>query len=170
MGFFESFSAPFMMSVALWPLVSFIVTVPVLAMLYHRDNRLGFGAALSAYATVLYLIGLLCFTLYPMPDDPAAYCATHHLHPQLNPLQFIGDIRADGLTAILQIVMNVVFFHHYIFAYSLDHIFICKVRHGDVILPFPYLVVLGYCLDGVLASSPAPPGYPDHGIPRDRCP
>lgn len=76
MGFFESFSAPFMMSVALWPLVSFIVTVPVLAMLYHRDNRLGFGAALSAYATVLYLIGLLCFTLYPMPDDPAAYCAT----------------------------------------------------------------------------------------------
>ena len=47
MGFFESFSAPFMMSVALWPLVSFIVTVPVLAMLYHRDNRLGFGAALS---------------------------------------------------------------------------------------------------------------------------
>ena len=110
MGFFESFSAPFMMSVALWPLVSFIVTVPVLAMLYHRDNRLGFGAALSAYATVLYLIGLLCFTLYPMPDDPAAYCATHHLHPQLNPLQFIGDIRADGLTAILQIVMNVVFF------------------------------------------------------------
>ena len=46
MGFFESFSAPFMMSVALWPLVSFIVTVPVLAMLYHRDNRLGFGAAL----------------------------------------------------------------------------------------------------------------------------
>ena len=110
MGFFESFSAPFMMSVALWPLVSFIVTVPVLAMLYHRDNRLGFGAALSEYATVLYLIGLLCFTLYPMPDDPAAYCATHHLHPQLNPLQFIGDIRADGLTAILQIVMNVVFF------------------------------------------------------------
>lgn len=38
MGFFESFSAPFMMSVALWPLVSFIVTVPVLAMLYHRDT------------------------------------------------------------------------------------------------------------------------------------
>ena len=67
MGFFESFSAPFMMSVALWPLVSFIVTVPVLAMLYHRDNRLGFGAALSAYATVLYLIGPVSYTHLTLP-------------------------------------------------------------------------------------------------------
>ena len=79
MGFFESFSAPFMMSVALWPLVSFIVTVPVLAMLYHRDNRLGFGAALSEYATVLYLIGccasrcIRCRTI-PQRTAPPTIC------------------------------------------------------------------------------------------------
>ncbi|KAB7790975.1 VanZ family protein [Bifidobacterium leontopitheci] len=110
MGFISSFSAPFLVSVALWPFASFLLTVPVLAMLYHRDNRLGFGAALSAYGTVLYAIGLLCFTLYPMPAEPAAYCATHHLTPQLDPVQFVADIRSDGVTAILQIVMNVVFF------------------------------------------------------------
>lgn len=110
MGFLANFSAPFLLALGIWPVASFILTVPVLAMLYHRDNRIGLTAALSAYGTVLYVLGLLCFTLYPMPADPAAYCATHHLSPQLNPFQFIGDIRADGLTAILQIVMNVVFF------------------------------------------------------------
>lgn len=110
MGFLSSFSAPFLMSLALWPFVSFLLTVPVLAMLYHRDNRIGFGSAVAAYGTVLYTIGLLCFTLYPMPANPAAYCATHHFSPQLNPLQFIADVRADGITAIEQIVLNVVFF------------------------------------------------------------
>ncbi|MBT1181270.1 VanZ family protein [Bifidobacterium sp. CP2] len=110
MGFLANFSAPFLLAVAMWPVASFMLTVPVLAMLYHRDNRIGFTAALSAYGTVLYALGLLCFTLYPMPSDPGAYCATHHLAPQLNPFQFIGDIRSDGLTAIMQIAMNGVFF------------------------------------------------------------
>ena len=87
-----------------------LLTVPVLALLYHRDNRIRLSSAIVAYGTVLYLLGLLCFTLYPMPADAAAYCAAHHLTPQLNPLQFIGDIRTDGLTAVLQIAFNIVFF------------------------------------------------------------
>lgn len=110
MGFLKNFSEPFAFAMALWPFVSMLLTVPVLALLYHRDNRIRLSSAIVAYGTVLYLLGLLCFTLYPMPADAAAYCAAHHLTPQLNPLQFIGDIRTDGLTAVLQIAFNVVFF------------------------------------------------------------
>ena len=99
MGFLKNFSEPFAFALALWP-----------ALLYHRDNRIRLSSAIVAYGTVLYLLGLLCFTLYPMPADAAAYCAAHHLTPQLNPLQFIGDIRTDGLTAVLQIAFNIVFF------------------------------------------------------------
>lgn len=110
MGFLKNFSEPFAFAMALWPFVSMLLTVPVLALLYHRDNRIRLSSAIVAYGTVLYLLGLLCFTLYPMPADAAAYCAAHHLTPQLNPLQFIGDIRTDGLTAVLQIAFNIVFF------------------------------------------------------------
>lgn len=110
MGYIAYFSRPFILAIALWPFVSAALTVPVLALLYHRYNRIRFSQALVAYGTVLYAIGLLCFTLYPMPEDPAAYCAAHHLTPQLNPLQFIGDIRTDGLSAIMQLALNVVFF------------------------------------------------------------
>lgn len=110
MGYIAYFSRPFMLAVVLWPFVSAALTVPVLALLYHRYNRIRFSQTLVAYGTVLYAIGLLCFTLYPMPEDPVAYCAAHHLVPQLNPLQFIGDIRTDGLAAIMQLALNVVFF------------------------------------------------------------
>ena len=70
----------------------------MLALLYHRDNRLRFTSALTAYLVVLYLIALACFTMYPMPENPATYCAAHHLRPQLNPFEFIHDIRTDGIT------------------------------------------------------------------------
>ncbi|RSX52383.1 VanZ family protein [Bifidobacterium callimiconis] len=110
MGFLSAFTVPFLFALALWPVVSMALTVPVLAMLYHRDNRLGLPAVLSAYGTVLYAIGLLCFTLYPLPSDPVAFCAAHHLTPQLDLFRFIDDIRTDGLDAVLQIVMNVMFF------------------------------------------------------------
>lgn len=63
MLYLSAFTVPFLFALALWPVVSVALTVPVLAMLYHRDNRLGLPAILSAYGTVLYAIGLLCFTL-----------------------------------------------------------------------------------------------------------
>ncbi|WP_175578427.1 VanZ family protein [Bifidobacterium jacchi] len=110
MAYIAYFSRPFMMAIALWPFLSAALTVPVLALLYHRYNRIRFSQTLVAYGTVLYAIGLLCFTLYPMPEDAVAYCAAHHLTPQLNPLQFVGDIRTDGLSAIMQLALNVIFF------------------------------------------------------------
>ena len=48
--------------------------------------------------------------MYPMPENPATYCAAHHLRPQLNPFEFIHDIRTDGITGVMQLAMNVVFF------------------------------------------------------------
>ena len=110
MGYLAYFSRPFLLAVTLWPFVSAVLTVPVLALLYHRDNRLRFTQVVVAYGSVLYAIGLMCFTMYPMPDDPVAYCAAHHLHPQLDPLQFVADIRSDGMSAIMQLALNVVFF------------------------------------------------------------
>lgn len=56
------------------------------------------------------MLGVVTFTMYPLPENAAEYCTTHHIAPQLNILQFIGDIRVDGLYAILQLVMNVVLF------------------------------------------------------------
>lgn len=110
MSYVLYFSKPFTLAIALWPFLSLLLTLPVLALLYHRDNRLRFTSALTAYLIVLYLIALACFTLYPMPENAAAYCAAHHLKPQLNPLEFIHDIQTDGLTGIMQLAMNVIFF------------------------------------------------------------
>ena len=72
MGFLKNLSEPLAFALALWPFVSMLLTVPVLALLYHRDNRIRLSSAIVAYGTVLYLLGLLCFTLYPMPADAAA--------------------------------------------------------------------------------------------------
>ena len=59
---------------------------------------------------MLYGLGLISFTLYPMPDNPTVFCYNHVLSPQLSPLEFIHDIRTGSLRDILQVVMNVIFF------------------------------------------------------------
>ncbi|RSX57794.1 VanZ family protein [Bifidobacterium samirii] len=137
MGYLAYFSRPFLLAVALWPFVSAMLTVPVLALLYHRDNRLRFTQVVVAYGSVLYAIGLMCFTMYPMPDDPVAYCAAHHLHPQLNPLQFVADIRSDGTSAIMQLALNVLFFIP--LGFIAGRVFRWRLRAA---LPFGFLVSL----------------------------
>ena len=67
MSYVLYFSKPFALAIAIWPFLSLLLTLPVLALLYHRDNRLRFTSALTAYLVVLYLIALACFTMYPMP-------------------------------------------------------------------------------------------------------
>ena len=109
-SFLSSFTEPFMLSVLFGIVASIVLTLPILAVLYNRRNRLEFGTVMSVYLSILYAFALAFFTLYPLPDNPAQYCATHHLFPQLNPWQFVTDLRTSGLTAVLQIGMNVVFF------------------------------------------------------------
>ncbi|BDR52102.1 hypothetical protein KIM372_00090 [Bombiscardovia nodaiensis] len=80
-----SFSSSFAMSIAMWPLASLLLTLPVLALIYHRYHRLRFVSAMTAYLVILYLLSLVFFTLWPMPDDRAAFCATHNYPAQLHP-------------------------------------------------------------------------------------
>ena len=104
------FSDKFLMAVSLWPFASAVLTLPILARLYHRDGRLRFWSAASAYAIVLYALGLACFTLYPLPSGTSGPGITYGVAPQLNPLGFIGDIRAAGMLAVFQDVANIAFF------------------------------------------------------------
>lgn len=69
--FLGNYSENFAAALVLWPVLSFMLTLPILAYLYHRDGRLRFGTFVGAYLTVLYVCGLGCFTLYPLPQGDA---------------------------------------------------------------------------------------------------
>ena len=109
-SFLSSFSGSFRAAVIMWPFLSFLFTMPILTFLYHRDGRLRFSAAAAAYCSVLYLAGLACFTLYPLPTGSAGPGITYGIPPQLNPLNFIFDIMKDGWKAVFQTLFNVVLF------------------------------------------------------------
>ena len=95
---------------ALWPLASLLLTLPILAYLYHRDGRLRAASAVSAYLAVLYVLGLGCFTLYPLPDGTSGPGITYGIEPRFNPLGFLDDLAKDGVRALPDMVANVAFF------------------------------------------------------------
>ena len=99
-----------MLALGLWPLASLVLTLPILAILYRRDGRLRFWSALGAYLSVLYLLALMCFTLYPLPSGNTGLGITYGVAPQLDFWVFIDDIRRDGKVAVLQLLANVAFF------------------------------------------------------------
>ena len=65
--FLAGYSENLLLALALWPVASAVLTLPVLAWLYHRDGRLRFASVVSTYLAVLYVLGLGCFTLWPLP-------------------------------------------------------------------------------------------------------
>lgn len=108
--FLGSYSENFAAALALWPVASFMLTLPILAYLYHRDGRLKFVSVASTYLAVLYVMGLGCFTLYPLPSGSSGLGITRGIPWQLDPLAFVGDIAREGISAVPQIVFNVVLF------------------------------------------------------------
>lgn len=108
--FLGSYGDNFAVALGLWPFVSLALTLPILAYLYHRDGRLRLGTAAGAYLTVLYGLGLVCLTLYPLPSGDSGPGITYGIPPQLNPLAFVGDLQREGVAALPQILANVVFF------------------------------------------------------------
>lgn len=106
----KTFGTPLLIALMAWPFISAFLTLPILALLYHRDHRLRLASVIGSYLSVLYVAGLVTFTQYPVPDNPDRYCATHHLSPQLNPLAFIQDIVTGGASAIMQLLLNIVLF------------------------------------------------------------
>jgi glycopeptide antibiotics resistance protein len=109
-SFFGGFTDSFLFALLCWPFAAALLTLPVLLVQYMRFHRLHTGRVVAVYLLMLYGLGLAAFTLYPLPGDPDAFCSTHHLTPQLIPFSFIADIGKDGLSAVLQVVMTIVFF------------------------------------------------------------
>ncbi|WEV75403.1 VanZ family protein [Bifidobacterium sp. ESL0800] len=109
-AYIRNFSTSFILAMAIWPFLSAVLTLPILAGMYHRYHRLRSSAVLAAYLCVLYALGLVTFTLYPMPDDPATYCLTHAHRPQLDVMQFMSDLAFGGKSAALQLLLNIAFF------------------------------------------------------------
>lgn len=108
--FLGSYSDNFLLALVLWPFASAAFTLPILAYLYHRDGRPRFVSVASTYLTVLYVLGLGCFTLYPLPSGDEGLGITYGVPWQLNPLAPIGDFMREGISVIPQIAFNVVFF------------------------------------------------------------
>ena len=110
LGFIADFSDSLLLALFAWPFVAMLLTLPVMALQYRLYNKVLWRRVLWVYLFMLYGLGLITFTLYPLPDNPAQFCAAYALTPQLHPFSFINDIATDGLRAVLQIVMNLVFF------------------------------------------------------------
>lgn len=108
--FLLSYSDQLVMSLLVWPVASMVLTFPILIYLYHRDGKLKATSVLLTYLLVLYVLGLFFFTCSPFPSGDSGVGITYGVQPQINPLGFIGYIAKDGLSAIPQIVCNVVFF------------------------------------------------------------
>lgn len=108
--FLAGYTDNFLLALMLWPLASLLLTLPILAWLYHRDGRLRFGSAVSTYLAVLYVLGLGCFTLYPLPSGDSGLGITYGVPWQLDPLAFVGDFAREGVSTLPQIAFNVVLF------------------------------------------------------------
>lgn len=108
--FLGSYSDSFLLAFGLWPFASFAFTLPILACLYHRDGRLRFTSVVAVYLSVLYVLGIACFTLYPLPEGDSGLGITYGVEPQLDPLAFVGDLAREGVRAVPQILFNIVFF------------------------------------------------------------
>ncbi|MBD7949985.1 VanZ family protein [Oerskovia rustica] len=96
--------------------------LPIVVWQYRRYGRLSWLRLLGSAAVAVYGVALVAYTLLPLPSgDLAQWCAQHGFSgPQLNPFQFVEDIRRDtaGMSAaarlrspaVLQTVFNVVLF------------------------------------------------------------
>ena len=108
--FLSGYTDNFLMALMLWPLASAVLTLPILAWVYHRDGRLRFGTVVSTYLAVLYVLGLGCFTLYPLPSGTSGLGITYGVPWQLDPLAFVGDFQREGVSTLPQFAFNVVLF------------------------------------------------------------
>lgn len=105
-----SYSENFALALLLWPIASLLLTLPILAFLYHRDGRLHFASAVGCYIAVFYVMGLGCFTLYPLPTGSSGAGITYGIKPQLDFWRFLTDIRSGGKSALFQLGANVALF------------------------------------------------------------
>lgn len=98
-----------------------LLVVPYIAWSYRKRGQLGLGHAVLAFGLLVYALALWTYTLLPVPETTAQWCARNAVDtPQLDPLRFIRDFREEqvgtGLRAVLknpallQVVFNVALF------------------------------------------------------------
>lgn len=110
LSFLRSYSASFSAALALWPFASLALTLPILAILYHRDGRLRVWSAIGSYIVVFYLLGLACMTVYPLPDGTSGLGITYGTTPGLNPLRFLSVIRHPTGFGVFELTANIALF------------------------------------------------------------
>jgi glycopeptide antibiotics resistance protein len=94
--------------------VAVLLLIPVAAVQYRRDGRLGPGDLALLVTAAVYGIALWVYTLVPMPDGDSYLCAGR----QLKPFGTIREISAGGGgmvgllhdAAFLQVALNVALF------------------------------------------------------------
>ncbi|MFJ6416374.1 VanZ family protein [Paeniglutamicibacter sp. NPDC091659] len=117
------------MNTMLWPgwiailfatLFTAAAGVFLLAMQYHRHGRLSWRRTLASVTVILYLFGLLSYTMLPLPATRGEFCDVRGMGGvQKSPLAFLpqlkdalldspGAILHDAL--LLQVALNVVLF------------------------------------------------------------
>lgn len=116
---------PGMLAIGLGSALVLAVLVPVVALTYRRRGRFGPGELAVLVAVPVYGLAILGYTLLPLPQVDAAFCAgrTAADSLQTRPFAFVGDIariaaRQDATgarawlanAAVQQVVLNVVLF------------------------------------------------------------
>ncbi|WP_219418659.1 VanZ family protein [Pseudonocardia nigra] len=114
--------APAVIAVVLGVAFAGALLVPYVAVAYRRRGELGPGRAALAFAALVYGLALVAYVLLPLPEVDAGFCARHQelTDPQLDPLRFLADIRAEQVgtgprallanPAVQQVVFNVALF------------------------------------------------------------
>lgn len=108
--FLRAYSTSFFSVATAWPLVAVLLAMPLLAWEFGRLGRLSWPRAALLYLLALYVVGLFTFTLLPLPDDFAAYCAHRSRSIQLVPLGTVLDALGFDAGDVAQVVLNIVVF------------------------------------------------------------
>lgn len=95
--------------------LAILLLVPWATVQYRRRGEIGFGPAVIAFATLVYSLALVTYTLLPLPRDVATLCADGGAGRVWRPLTFVRDVADHGgwslhNPAALQVVFNVLLF------------------------------------------------------------
>lgn len=110
LSFLTAFSTSFSGVVVAWPVVAALFTLPALVWHHHRYDQIVWSRIAAIYLFIFYLLGLVTFTLLPLPDDFAVYCVERDRPVQLVPFGMLLDILSFDAGDVLQVVLNVVVF------------------------------------------------------------
>lgn len=90
-------------SVIVGLVASAVMFLPLVVWQYRRYGRLDGLRLLWTTAAFIYLAAVVAFTVFPLPDFAAGYCAAHATGPDTDlarvPRDVLATVRTDGLSA-----------------------------------------------------------------------